>query len=66
VEVAVVLAAGKGTRLGKVGIVLPKALVPIANNPAIDHIFTHTSDGGYETGHFGGWLEEGAAHFLPR
>jgi dTDP-glucose pyrophosphorylase len=39
-KVAVVLAAGKGTRLGRVGAALPKALVPIAGRPAIDQIFT--------------------------
>jgi len=38
-KIAVVPAAGKGTRLGRVGAALPKALVPIAGRPAIDHIF---------------------------
>jgi len=38
-KIAVVPAAGKGTRLGRVGVALPKALVPIAGRPAIDHIF---------------------------
>lgn len=38
-KIAVVPAAGKGTRLGKIGAALPKALVPIAGRPAIDHIF---------------------------
>ena len=38
-KIAVIPAAGKGTRLGRVGAALPKALVPIAGRPAIDHIF---------------------------
>jgi len=38
-EVALVPAAGRGTRLGRIGAALPKALVPIGGRPAIDHIF---------------------------
>jgi dTDP-glucose pyrophosphorylase len=37
-RIAVVPAAGKGTRLGRIGAAIPKALVPIAGRPAIDHI----------------------------
>lgn len=39
IKLAVVPAAGKGTRLGRVGAAIPKALVPIQGRPAIDHIF---------------------------
>ena len=38
-DVALVPAAGRGTRLGRIGAALPKALVPIGGRPAIDHIF---------------------------
>lgn|GEM_PF-508341 len=38
-NLAVIPAAGKGTRLGKVGAALPKPLVPVAGRPVIDHIF---------------------------
>jgi dTDP-glucose pyrophosphorylase len=38
-KVALVLAAGRGTRLGKIGAAIPKALVPIGGRPAIDYIF---------------------------
>ena len=38
-DVALVLAAGRGTRLGRIGAALPKALVPIGGRPAIDYIF---------------------------
>jgi glucose-1-phosphate thymidylyltransferase len=37
-DVALVPAAGRGTRLGRIGAALPKALVPIGGRPAIDHI----------------------------
>ena len=47
-KVAVVPAAGKGTRLGRVGAALPKALVPIAGRPAIDHIFDMLREAGVE------------------
>ncbi|MGF1640792.1 MAG: nucleotidyltransferase family protein [Rhodospirillales bacterium] len=36
---AVILAAGRGSRMGKVGELHPKALLPIANRPAITHHF---------------------------
>ena len=38
-ETALVPAAGRGTRLGRIGAALPKALVPVEGRPAIDHIF---------------------------
>jgi len=47
-RIAVVPAAGKGTRLGRVGAALPKALVPIAGRPAIDHIFEMLCKAGVE------------------
>jgi dTDP-glucose pyrophosphorylase len=36
--IAVVLAAGRGTRLGNIGEATPKALVPVAGVPVIDRI----------------------------
>ncbi len=47
-KIAVVPAAGKGTRLGRIGAALPKALVPIAGRPAIDHIFDMLRHAGVE------------------
>ncbi|MEM4972852.1 MAG: nucleotidyltransferase family protein, partial [Candidatus Hadarchaeales archaeon] len=37
--IGVILAAGKGTRLRRVGAAIPKALIPIAGLPTIDHMF---------------------------
>lgn len=48
IKMAVVPAAGKGTRLGRVGAAIPKALVPIDGRPAIDHIFEMLRNAGIE------------------
>jgi len=45
-NVALVPAAGRGTRLGRIGAALPKALVPIAGRPAVDHIFEMLREAG--------------------
>jgi dTDP-glucose pyrophosphorylase len=45
-DVALVPAAGRGTRLGRIGAALPKALVPIGGRPAIDHIFEMLHEAG--------------------
>lgn len=39
-------AAGRGTRLGRIGAALPKALVPIGGRPAIDHILEMLHEAG--------------------
>ena len=47
-NLALVPAAGRGTRLGRIGAALPKALVPIDGRPAIDHIFEMLRDAGIQ------------------
>ena len=47
-DLALVPAAGKGTRLGRIGAALPKALVPIGGRPAIDHIFEMLREAGIQ------------------
>jgi dTDP-glucose pyrophosphorylase len=37
--IGVILAAGKGTRMRRIGAAIPKALIPIAGLPTIDHMF---------------------------
>src|SRR5260370_2196187 len=38
---AVILAAGPGTRLGDLGARMPKAMIPVAGRPFIDHLALH-------------------------
>jgi dTDP-glucose pyrophosphorylase len=45
--IAVVLAAGRGTRLGTIGVDTPKALVPVAGVPAIDRILDALGSDGF-------------------
>ncbi|MGP8069479.1 MAG: sugar phosphate nucleotidyltransferase [Candidatus Bathyarchaeia archaeon] len=45
-DLALVPAAGRGTRLGRIGAALPKALVPIDGRPAIDHILEMLREAG--------------------
>ena len=47
-DLALVPAAGRGTRLGRIGAALPKALVPIDGRPAIDHIFEMLREAGIQ------------------
>lgn len=43
---AVVLAAGLGTRLGNLSAKTPKAMIPVAERPYLDHLAIQLLDGG--------------------
>jgi dTDP-glucose pyrophosphorylase len=45
---AIILAAGKGTRLGALTAERPKALVEVANRPLLDHVRQNVADAGVE------------------
>ena len=66
---AMVLAAGKGTRLHPLTEELPKPLVPICNQPAIAHVFSKLRAAGIEETVVNGWhlgevLEEAVGNLL--
>src|SRR5262250_1838393 len=59
---AVVLAAGRGTRMGALTAATPKPLLPVAGRPIIEHILAGLAAAGVlravvVTGHLGGALE---------
>ena len=59
---AVLLAAGKGTRLGALTVAAPKPLLQVGDRPLIGHILTGLRDAGIAdvlivTGYLGGQVE---------
>jgi dTDP-glucose pyrophosphorylase len=59
---AVVLAAGRGTRMGALTATMPKPLLPVAGRPIIEHILDGFAAAGVQravvvTGHLGGAIE---------
>lgn len=58
----VILAAGKGTRLGALGAVMPKALLPVGKIPCLEHIILGMKEAGVQRfavviGHLGEMIQ---------
>ena len=47
-RVAMIMAGGHGTRMGKSGVAIPKAIVPVAGVPMIEHNFNQLLHHGFE------------------